>query len=195
MSFKREVVLRYGKLTLSPIKKWNTRKSKTIVNLPSVQGRKKELETRLDQLPGQFPTAGDLEQLERNLDDVPVTGDGTPGASESNETFGAAAAYHDGGVQQMNTFDEEVGEPSATKKEKSRNTHVTATALHRRWCQDLLPTLQRPLLEFISMTTGHIMMPIVEGDLSPSGPQPGICTIKEGQVLCLSLTVRSTLSF
>jgi hypothetical protein len=138
---------------------------------------------RLDQLRSQFPT-GDLAQLDRNLADVPVIGDGTPGAS--NETFSAAAVHNDGGGQQMNTFDEEVGESPVTKQAKNRNAHATAMALHRRW-QDLLPTLQRPLLEFISRTTGHIMILIAEGDLSPSCSQPGTCTIKEVQVLCLFL--------
>jgi hypothetical protein len=184
--FKREAGIKYGKVLLSPIKKRNIRKSKTLVNLPLVQSRQKELQAQLEQLHhpfhaedvGEGSSANALAGADGNfthMTEQMEDGNESPSAN-MDEALGPAQAQ---------AFDDDIQNELVIKTSKE-NSQAAAMALHRQW-EQLLPTLHQPLLDFISRTTGHAMLPLSKSDLASSCPQPGICTIKQVPVLCLFL--------
>lgn len=177
---------RYGKVTLSPIKKRNKKKSSTVVNLPFVQSQRKELQAHLERLRRQHDTNDGGEQSTTVATNSVCGADGgidaTDQSQDNNErSFANMEISGDILEGQMCGLDEEI-----IPKKLKANAHAARMALHRRW-QELLPTLHQSLLEFTSRTTGHVILPIAESDLMTTCLQPGSCAIKEVPVLCLFL--------
>lgn len=178
------------KVTLSPIKKRNRKKTRTFVELPFVVSQRNQLKTQLAQLlqkgcedsgiNSAGPSCGHINQ---DTDGEQVKG--FPDLSCDSDEPTQMLVDLPPGIQVEGTS--VVGSTLNSSREPSRA--ATAVALCDRW-RRLLPTLQEPLLAFTANTTARPIIP-VKDDLvgvclkGGTSNDSSHCTTKRAPVLCL----------
>ena len=174
--------LRYGNMTLSPIKKRDKRKSTTLVELSSRDQQRDFLRKKLEFLRRGTDTLRIADNVSEPLQDEilqagpvepdvmsPVPDDG------SNELDTDAAILKDGLKD---------GRPSTRKVLPIVDTAASTEALHDQW-QKLLPSLRRPLLTYMTNSKARPRSVIDLGKLRSTCCAPDTCISRHVPIICL----------
>ena len=182
------------KVTLSPIKKRNRKKTRTFVELPFVVSQRNQLKTQLAQLlqkgcedSGINSAGPSYGHINQDTDGEQVKGFPDSSCNPDEPTQMLVDIPPGISVDGTAVTGTVVGSTLNSSREPSQAT--TAVALCDRW-RRLLPTLQEPLLAFTANSTARPIIP-VKDDLvgiclkGGTSSDSSHCTTKRAPVLCL----------